>query len=341
VSEPSFKPVMTLGLTGYNQERYIREAVDGALSQDFSPLEIIMSDDCSSDATYRIMVKLTERYSGPHRIRLNRNERNLGLAGNINRIVDLSSSDWIFIAAGDDVSLPRRARATWEAIQANPTAYSIYFDLDYIRDDPNNRFTFTPDTTTHDLPRMIECLGPNVAGASHAFRRESFRVFGPLPRNVVAEDRAIPFRSALLGSLVYVPEKVVKYRLHATSTTAVAHTTSASAYRQRRVSIIRINQPTLASFAADLLTAQETGLISPARYSELARAIQRRQVILKNYLDAWEGTYWRRIYGSIATLLTSRGIAPNSIKLKAALLLNSLCPFLDAAYHKLARNRRR
>lgn len=335
------KPLITFALFAYNQEKFIREAVEGAFSQDFFPLEIILSDDCSSDATYEIMVELARSYNGPHRIRLNRNENNRGIGYHINRIVELASNEWIMVAAGDDVSLPRRARATWEAIQAHPTAFSIYFDVDYIRDDPNNSFIFIPDTSTHNLSRLIECFGAKIVGASHAFRRDSFHVFGSLPNNVIAEDQAIFFRSALLGASVYVPEKVVKYRLHATNITSVTHLDNASEFRQRRVSIIRMNEITLASFAKDLLTAREKGLISAARYSELASAVQRQKKIVRNYLDAWDGPYWRRIYGSIATLLTPRGLARNEIRLKAGLVLNSLCPFVDAAYHKLVRSRRK
>ena len=42
---------MTFVLLAYNQEKYIREAVDGALAQTYHPLKIILSDDCSSDRT--------------------------------------------------------------------------------------------------------------------------------------------------------------------------------------------------------------------------------------------------------------------------------------------------
>jgi len=48
------KPLITFALFAYNQERFIREAVQGAFSQTYSPLEIIMSDDCSKDRTFDI-----------------------------------------------------------------------------------------------------------------------------------------------------------------------------------------------------------------------------------------------------------------------------------------------
>ena len=44
-------PRVTLAVIAYNQERFIREAIEGAFAQTYQPLEIILSDDCSSDRT--------------------------------------------------------------------------------------------------------------------------------------------------------------------------------------------------------------------------------------------------------------------------------------------------
>ncbi|MCK5536618.1 MAG: glycosyltransferase, partial [Bacteroidales bacterium] len=61
------KPLISFTLFAYNQEKYIQEAVEGALSQTYSPLEIVISDDCSTDRTFEIIKELTEDYSGPHK----------------------------------------------------------------------------------------------------------------------------------------------------------------------------------------------------------------------------------------------------------------------------------
>ena len=76
------KPLITFALFAYNQERFIREAVEGAFSQTYSPLEIILSDDCSPDRTFEIMKEMAAEYTGPHTIVLNRNEKNHSKFGN-------------------------------------------------------------------------------------------------------------------------------------------------------------------------------------------------------------------------------------------------------------------
>ena len=101
-------PLVTFALFAYNQEKYIREAVEGALAQTYEPLEIIISDDCSTDHTLDIIVEIISKYNGPHKIFLNKNSRNLGLAEHVNKVVSLSSGDLIVAGSGDDISYPFR-----------------------------------------------------------------------------------------------------------------------------------------------------------------------------------------------------------------------------------------
>ena len=69
------RPLVTFVILSYNEERFIREGIQGAFSQTYSPLEIIISDDCSTDRTFEIIQEEVEGYKGPHKVVLNRNER--------------------------------------------------------------------------------------------------------------------------------------------------------------------------------------------------------------------------------------------------------------------------
>src|SRR5262245_4305370 len=102
------RPLVTFYVMAFNQERFVREAVEGALRQTYSPLEIVLSDDCSTDNTFTIIQEAVEDYSGPHRIVLNRNDRNLGISEHLNRIMELSAGELIVSSDGDDVSMPER-----------------------------------------------------------------------------------------------------------------------------------------------------------------------------------------------------------------------------------------
>jgi len=77
------RPLVTFALFAYNQEKYIREAVDVAFSQTYQPLEIILSDDCSSDRTFEIMQEMAAAYVGPHDVRVRQSEVNRGLIDHV------------------------------------------------------------------------------------------------------------------------------------------------------------------------------------------------------------------------------------------------------------------
>lgn len=102
------RPLVTFALFAYNQEKYIREAVEGAFAQTYSPLEIILSDDCSSDRTFEIMQEMAKGYEGRHSIQIRRNEVNRGVVNHLASIVLAARSEYIIVAAGDDISKPER-----------------------------------------------------------------------------------------------------------------------------------------------------------------------------------------------------------------------------------------
>ncbi|RYZ52291.1 MAG: glycosyltransferase [Sphingobacteriales bacterium] len=101
-------PLVTFALFAFNQENYIEEAVEGAFSQTYSPLEIILSDDCSTDRTFEILEEKVLSYTGPHKVRLNRNVPNVGLIAHVTKVQEMATGAFIVTAAGDDISMPDR-----------------------------------------------------------------------------------------------------------------------------------------------------------------------------------------------------------------------------------------
>lgn len=102
------RPLVTFALFTYNQEQYIREAIEGAFSQTYEPLEIILSDDCSSDQTFEIMQEMAAAYKGPHRVIVRQSLENRGLLNHILDVARESHGEYIVVAAGDDISMPER-----------------------------------------------------------------------------------------------------------------------------------------------------------------------------------------------------------------------------------------
>lgn len=209
------RPLVTFALFAYNQEKYIREAVEGAFSQTYSPLEIILSDDCSSDRTFEIMEEMAREYQGPHLVHISRNRKNLGLSAHINTIALLVRGDFVVLAAGDDVSHRNRAEKMTEAWLASGRRVlawqSGYRDID-------ETSTFISFSKASTLPQndVIELFAEKnlfIVGATGAYDRRLFSEFPPLNSQVVHEDRILPFRALLLGGEVgSINEMLVDYR---------------------------------------------------------------------------------------------------------------------------------
>jgi glycosyltransferase involved in cell wall biosynthesis len=214
-------PSVTFALFAYNHERYIREAVKGALAQDFGPIEIILSDDGSTDRTFEFMQDAVANYNGPHLVRLNRNRENIGLASHVNRIFREAKGEVIVVAAGDDISLPSRVSDTVAALRACPGSTMVSF-VDQSIDDVGTVLA-SPEpiasTTTFGLSEFLAHGSSaqremQISGASRAILKSTVNTFGDLLPDCPAEDSPYLLRSLYVGKGVVCHWPGIRYRQH-------------------------------------------------------------------------------------------------------------------------------
>jgi glycosyltransferase involved in cell wall biosynthesis len=202
-------------LVSFNQEAYIREAVRSAFAQTYSPLEIVLSDDYSDDSTFDIMKAEAEAYRGPHKVILNRNPRNLGVAPNYNRAASLATGDFLVIQDGDDVSLPDRSSKLAAAFQA-PTPVDMVCSKVFVIDKagealPDLQF---PPVDPLSLEEAVATGYVSAFGCACAYSRTLWTKYGPMESEVLQEDIVLPFRALLERGIRIVDEPLVQYRVH-------------------------------------------------------------------------------------------------------------------------------
>jgi glycosyltransferase involved in cell wall biosynthesis len=205
------RPLATFALFAFNQENVIREAVEAALAQDYSPLEIILSDDNSSDGTFAIMQEIAANYVGPHYIKLNRTSSNKGVSGHLTSLLSLATGDLIVIGAGDDISLPGRVSQLVDTamdISSNLSNECICLYSDYEELD-SERLQFK-QFTEFSIDHLISFSGP--VGATLAISKGLWTRIKRLRTDLVNEDRFFSFVAAFSGSLVRCPEVLIRYR---------------------------------------------------------------------------------------------------------------------------------
>lgn len=208
------RPLVTMLVLAHQQEATIGQAIRSALAQTHSPLEIVISDDASTDGTWSAIERAVAGYRGPHRLMLNRNPVNLGIGAHLNHMVALSQGELLFIAAGDDISLPQRCERVvdaWLTADRRPDLISSHLlDLD---ESGQTHATITPSDLC-DYRNAADWLAhpPHVIGAAQAWTRRVFDRFGPLPAGSVAEDLLMVFRAIVSGGAITLPEPLVQYR---------------------------------------------------------------------------------------------------------------------------------
>lgn len=89
----------------YNGSKYIRDSIESIINQTYKNWEFIICDDCSSDNTIEI---IKEYMKNDSRIKLIKNDKNMGLAATLNKCLDECTGEYIARQDDDDISLPNR-----------------------------------------------------------------------------------------------------------------------------------------------------------------------------------------------------------------------------------------
>lgn len=208
------RPLVSILLIAYQQRETIGEALRGALAQTYEPLEIIASDDASGDGTWEALCAAAEGYAGPHRLQLNRNDRNLGIGAHLSLLAQKAGGELLVVAAGDDVSLPQRVQRiveAWLAHDRRPDLIaSALADIDA---DGRVHGEIVPgDLARYTSLAQWAAEPPHVVGAAQAWTKRLFDRFGPLPPGTVAEDLVMVFRAIGSGGAITLREPLVQYR---------------------------------------------------------------------------------------------------------------------------------
>jgi glycosyltransferase involved in cell wall biosynthesis len=302
ITETGGKPLLTFSIGAYNQEPFIRQAVAGAFAQTYSPLQIILSDDCSSDRTFEIMAEMAAAYRGPHEVVLNRNPKNSGLVAHVNRVVQLMRGELLVVSAGDDISLPHRTMAVWQAWEATGRkAFSVHSQVIHIDESYQPGAVETPtavpasarifqDGPSH-VKGYVRSGAPVVLGCTAAYSRTLFERFGPLPEYMVYEDMPLAFRALLSGGMAFIDHPLVLYRLHSTNIhnskmEYVVTWKGLLADEERKKTMLKRKLSVARSFRADLEKAAKLDLLQEPDHSALLEELNRFE-----HANSWELDY--------------------------------------------------
>ncbi len=194
-------PRVSIGLPVYNGERFLRQALDSILNQTFEDFELIISDNASTDSTAEICKAYAVK---DPRIKYFRNDTNIGISRNFDRVFELSSgSEYFKWCAHDDLMAPTFVQKCVEVLDHNPEIVLCYpkaIDID----EEGNEFRYYIYRLRTDSPSVVERFYDLMW-----YEHPCFQLFGvvrasvlrqtPLHEHYPSADRVLLARLGLLG----------------------------------------------------------------------------------------------------------------------------------------------
>lgn len=229
--EKTYIPLVSVPVVIYNSAKTILETLESIKAQTYPNIELIISDDCSTDNTVALcrdwIDKNKERFI---RVEIIVPDHNTGVAGNCNRAYAACEGEWIKSIAGDDLLMPNCIQDCVDYVIRIPDTIYLFgrckafgASEDYCKQiDENFDYTFFALTQEQQLHRLI-FEGNCVPGTTMFFHRERSYLTG------VKDDSRVPLMEDwprwinLLRAGVkfhFVDKVLVKYRVGGISTSA-------------------------------------------------------------------------------------------------------------------------
>jgi len=263
-------PLISIAMATHNGEKYLKEQLDSIYAQTYKNIEVIVTDDCSTDGTIEIL----RQYANSHGLKYYMNEQNLGFVKNFEKAITLCNGEFIALCDQDDIWEPNKIEILLESIGTN---LLIHSDCSLI-DEVDNVISSQWKGEIKSHKKFDSFVFTNVVtGCTVLFNRELLKYCLPFPDNLAYHDWWLAIVAAKFERIKYLNKPLVRYRQHNEQDTGIAKKTS-KLYRFFLNPIYRVQQkefPKMIDFKkqlqnllaikdAKLFNDQETSLINDA-----------------------------------------------------------------------------
>ena len=136
----TFQPLVSVAVITYNSSKTVLETLDSIANQTYQNLELIVSDDCSSDNT----VEVCREWIEEHKQRFVRTDlltvkKNTGVSANLNRAADACRGEWVKEIAGDDVLLSDCIEIYMNYVIEHPDTVYMFANVELFGGDEETR----------------------------------------------------------------------------------------------------------------------------------------------------------------------------------------------------------
>ncbi|RZK12557.1 MAG: glycosyltransferase family 2 protein, partial [Flavobacterium sp.] len=199
-------PLVSVLMTAFNREEFIAEAMESVLNSSYSNFELIIVDDASSDKTFKIATQIAGDDS---RVKVFRNEVNLGDYPNRNRAASYACGKWLFFVDSDDTIFPDGIKKCIDLMSEYPNSS---LGMRVFNNAPKP-YSLSPDTIfrEHFFHHPILTIGPGGTIIS----RDFFNTINCYPvKYGPANDMYFNLKAATKTEVVFIPFEFQFYRRH-------------------------------------------------------------------------------------------------------------------------------
>jgi glycosyltransferase involved in cell wall biosynthesis len=245
---------------------------------------------------------LAREASAGRRITTIFHERNQGVLAAVNAAMAQATGEVFVMMAGDDISMPDRLSRTLRIFAAAPEVQLVYGEVEFIDE---RGATLRPAPLGGVAQRFAYprarfgriYAGASPCGASAAYRRQLFDVFGPMGAGSHGEDNCYWVRALLLGEIHHAPACFIQWRQHAANLSNY-QVTAGSDWRQRHLAWMDKHGSMSVQWLADIALARARGLISVWQSSAVRYAALREDATWALEVSSLRVDPWGRWLGS-------------------------------------------
>ena len=205
-------PKISVIMSVFNAQTYLKEALDSILNQTFSDFEFLLIDDCSTDKSSEILEAYAKK---DDRIGLIKNGSNQGLTKNLNTLINIACGEYIARMDADDISQAERFKKQVEFLDNNPNIDIVGTFSEDISEDGKILGTRKVPVTNDEIIKLLPTLNP-LSHPTVMYRRESIeKLDGYDEKYRTSQDYLLWFEAAGHGMMFYnIPEFLFKYRMN-------------------------------------------------------------------------------------------------------------------------------
>ena len=229
-------------IPAYNHENYIQETIESIINQTYPNIELIILDDGSKDKTWEKITELKPKCENRF-VKIHfETKQNEGTCITLNKLLKLSSGEFVYIIASDDLAKPQAIEKEVKFLQNNPDYALAVGDNEYV-DSMGKQIFRTPKTFTSNIKNAkyktvkeflssklkIDFLSDdfgsyktlykeNYIPNGYLIRKNIFETIGNFTKNAPLEDFWLMLQISKYKKMKYIDEILFSYRIHDTNT---------------------------------------------------------------------------------------------------------------------------